>query len=32
MENISNEKTKKATEKEKDHFYSSVENRQLFGN
>jgi len=31
-ENISNEKTRKASEKEKDHFHSAVENRQLFGN
>jgi len=31
-ENISNEKTRKAPEKEKDHFHSAVENRQLFGN
>jgi hypothetical protein len=30
MENISNEKTRKASEKEEDHFSSPVENIQFF--
>jgi hypothetical protein len=32
MENIFNENTREASEKEKDHVHSPVENRELFGN